>query len=206
MTIRPESVDQYLEQGCGRCPKGATPDCKVHFWPDLLNALRTIVLDSGLTETIKWSTPCYTRDGKNILQLAALKDSVVLTFFEGARLADPRQVLEMPGENSWFARYLRFTDVAAVAESEPLIMGFIREAIQLPDAPKPETPKLELPAELSQIFARDPELQAAFERLTPGRQRGYVLHFSSAKQVATRFARIEKYRDAIFSGKGWNDR
>ena len=206
MTIKPKSVDEYLEQGCGRCPKGASPDCKVHPWSDLLKALRTIVLDSGLTETIKWSAPCYTHDGKNILQLAALKDSVVLTFFEGARLADPGQVLELPGENSRFARYLRFTDVAVVAESEPLILGFIREAVELPDAPKPVAPELELPAELSQVFARDPELQAAFLRLTPGRQRGYVLHFSSAKQAATRFARIEKYRDAILSGKGWNDR
>lgn len=210
MPVKPKNVDQYLESGCGRCKLGGTPECKVHGWEEELRLLRGIILESGLTEEIKWSAPCYTHEGKNLLMLSALKDSVVVSFFQGARLADPENILEKPGENSRFARYMRFTDSQTVAARKPAIFRYIHEAVNLGDAePRADNGQDALPdypEELIQAFEEHPDFEEAFAALTPGRQRGYLLHFTSAKQAKTRSARIEKAMPQIFAGKGWNER
>ena len=210
MTMKPDTVDDYLAQGCGRCALGGTPECKVHRWPAVLKELRAILRASGLQEEIKWSAPCYAHKGRNVLMLSALRDSVVVSFFQGAQLTDRDGVLEKPGENSRFARYWRFTEAATVASVEARLLAYIREAIAISESgsttpsDKADTPPM--PQELSRRFEEDAEFKAAFEALTPGRQRGYLLHFSSAKQASTRENRIEKCKPAIFKGKGWNER
>lgn len=209
MNMIPE-VDQYLKIGCGRCELGGTPDCKVHTWPEELSALRMMLLDSELEETLKWGVPCYTWEGKNIAILSALKQHCVLGFFKGVLLKDPDGVLVAPGKNSQSDRQLRSTSMEEVVRLEPYLRGFIREAIEIERAGlkvdfKAKT-DLAYPAELQEKLDADPALNAAFEALTPGRKRGYVLHFSQPKQAATRTRRVEKYIPKILSGKGFHDR
>ncbi len=210
MPVKPDNVDQYLASGCGRCEFGGTPKCKVRPWVKELGLLREILQETELTEAIKWSAPCYTYHGKNILMLSALRDSVILSFFRGAEIKDAENILEKPGENSRFARYIRFTDKETVASLKPAILRYIQAAIKIEksgntadvrnDAP------MKYPDELMQIFAVNPDFAEAFSALTPGRQRGYLIYFSSAKQSKTKIARIEKYMAKIFAGKGWNER
>lgn len=107
MPKKPNNVDKFLEIGCGRCELGGTPDCKVNSWAQILSVIRKTLIDSGLKEEIKWSAPCYTHEGRNIVLLSALKESAVVSFFRGSELSDPVGILEKPGENSRFARYLR---------------------------------------------------------------------------------------------------
>jgi uncharacterized protein YdeI (YjbR/CyaY-like superfamily) len=210
MPVKPKNVDQYLASGCGRCELGGTPQCKVLPWVDELRLLRGIIQESGLTEEIKWSVPCYTHDGKNILLLSALKESVTVSFLRGAQMQDPENLLEKPGENSRFARYMRFTDTQTISSQKPAILSYIQEAIELEVAgvevagSHDDLP--DYPEELIQAFEADPAFEEAFAALTPGRQRGYLLHFSSAKQSKTRITRIEKSMPKIFRGKGWNER
>ncbi len=210
MSDKPETVDQYLQSGCGRCPLGGTPACKVKPWVEQLHLLRAILWGSGLTEVVKWGAPCYTHGGLNILMLSALKDSVVVSFFRGAYLKDPQNVLERPGEHSRFARYMRFTDTRTIASLKPTLLSYIQEAIVLAaSGPRVDTGKdapLAYPKELIQAFEANPAFEAAFSALTPGRQRGYLIHFSSAKQSKTKMARIEKCMPRVFAGKGWNER
>ena len=210
MPIKPDNVDQYLDSGCGRCELGGTPDCKVIPWQRELQLLREILLESDLTEEIKWSAPCHTHRRKNILMLSALKESVVVSFFRGAELKDPENILVKPGENSRFAKYIRFTDVKAIESSRQTILDYIREAIELElSGKKPQSNNndlMDLPDELLQEFEKNPELKAAFSALTPGRQRGYLIHFTSARQSKTRTSRIEKCTPKILAGKGWNER
>ncbi len=210
MPVKPENVDQYMENGCGRCKFGGTPQCKVHPWNEELRLLRDILHASGLNEEVKWSMPCYTHDGKNILMLAAFKESVRLSFFRGAQMKDPENILRKPGDHSRSNRDIRITDVRTIAALEHAIPDYIREAIEIECSGKrPDTghdPAPEYPDELLQMFAANPGFEEAFLALTPGRQRGYLLHFSSAKQSETRIARIEKCMPQIFIGKGWNER
>ena len=203
-----EAVDNYLKEGCGRCPLGGTPDCKVHPWNTELKLLREIVLACGLTEEIKWSVPCYTLEGKNILLLSALKDAAVLIFFKGVLLKDAYAWLEKPGPNSQAARYLKFTDTHTIATREAEIKAYIYEAIEVEKAglkvafKKQQDP---LPPELNQIFEQDPVFKSAFEALSPGRQRGYIIHFSQPKKTETRISRIEKSIAKILNGEGMHD-
>jgi len=210
MSVKPANVDQYMESGCGRCKFGGTPQCKVHAWAEELRLLRGIVQESELTEELKWSAPCYTHDGKNILMLSALKESVTVSFFQGAAMKDPENILEKPGENSRFARYIRFTDTQTIASLKPAILTYIQEAIEVQKSGEKvdvgNSATLEHPDELIQIFETNPDFEEAFSALTPGRQRGYLLHFTSAKQSKTKTARIEKSMPKIFNGKGWNER
>ncbi len=163
-----------------------------------------------MTEELKWSAPCYTDNGKNILMLSTLKESVTISFFQGAQMQDPEKLLEKPGENSRYARYIRFTDAQTVVSRKPVILSYIQQAIEIKKSGKKvdvsNDAPLESPEELIQMFESDPGFEEAFSALTPGRQRGYLLHFSSAKQSKTRTARIEKSMPKIFSGKGWNER
>lgn len=207
-TINP-GVDEYLSIGCGRCKLVGTPDCKVKKWPLELETLRQFLLDSELEEEVKWSMPCYTIDGKNVLILAAFKDYVSLNFFKGSLIKDQKNLLEFAGENSHVAKQFRFTSVKEIETQTAQIIDFIQQAIAIEKAglKVPENPKkqLEYPEELNAIMAEIPGLQSAFEKLTPGRQRGYLLHFTSAKQSATRTNRIEKYVGKILEGKGMMD-
>jgi uncharacterized protein YdeI (YjbR/CyaY-like superfamily) len=202
-------VDQYLLDGCGRCKLGGTPQCKVHNWTAPLIEMRRIVLAGGFTEERKWGMPTYTWKGKNVVMVTAFKDNCVISFFKGALLSDPKNLLVMPGENSQAVRFLRFTDVKQVLKQEADIKKFLKEVIQLEESGKKVASKkadeMEVPAELTNAFKKSAALKKAFYALTPGRQRGYLLHFSSAKQSDTRAGRIEKATAKILAGKGMQD-
>lgn len=202
-------VTSYFKDGCGRCKLHGTPECKVRSWAKELKRLRAIVLECDLVEERKWGVACYTFEEKNIAIVSALKDYCALSFFKGVLMSDPNKLLVAPGENSQSARLIKFTELDQINENESVLKKYIEEAIQIECSGqkvefKAKT-ELVLPEELYQKFSESPELQSAFEALTPGRQRGYVLHFSAAKQSATRTSRIEKCIPAILAGKGMHD-
>jgi len=201
-------VDQYLQLGCGRCPRGGTPACTVNKWRPLLMELRRILLETPLTEDRKWGVPCYTSDGKNVVLIGSFNDYVTISFLKGALLHDPEGILQKAGPNSYEARIIRFTNLESIINLEDSLHSFILEAAENERkglrVEKPSTPQL-IPGELQKLFDEDPGFEAAFHRLTPGRQRGYLLHFGQAKQSETRLRRIEKYIDRIFEGKGVNE-
>jgi len=201
-------IDQFLLEGCMRCPLGATPACKVHRWTDILEFLRQLILETELQEERKWGVPAYTLNGKNVVILGVFKESCVLSFLKGGLLEDPYQILERPGPNSQKGRFIRFTQLSQAQEIEGKIKEYLHQAIEVERSGKKASSKpanLVLPEELLQKFTGHPGLEAAFFALTPGRQRGYVIHFSEAKQSATRLNRIEKYLSKIFAGKGMLD-
>lgn len=181
---------------------------KATRWRAETEALRKILLECGLGEALKWGKPCYTSDGKNIAIIQKMKAFVALMFFKGALLEDPRDVLESPGESSRAQRRVCVTSVEEVARLESTIKALVREAIAVEDAglavPKPS--KLVLVDELRARLDEDAALRAAFEALTPGRQRGYNIFFAGAKQSKTRAARIDKHAARILAGKGIHDR
>lgn len=202
-------IDLYLQQGCGRCPLGGTPACKVHHWPEELRTLRAIVLDCGLSEELKWGVPCYTFQEKNILLLSAFKAYCSLSFVKGVLLRDPHNVLEKPGEYSQSARIIKFISIDQIVEIDDILKGYINEAIEVEKAglkvefkknPEP------IPEELQQKLDEDLLFKTAFEALTPGRQRGYIIYVSQAKQTQTRRARIEKCVPKILNGEGLQDK
>lgn len=202
------SVDNYFLHGCGRCALGGTSDCKVHTWAEELALLRGIIGDSELVETAKWGVPCYTYEGRNVLMLTAFKGYCCISFFKGVLLRDEKQLLQKPGPNVQAGRLLAFTSVDAIRSLMPVILAYVREAIAVEQAglqvpPAEHLPQI--PLELLGMFDEDPLFKDAFEALTPGRQRGYILHFSQPKQSKTRIARIEKYKPLIFSGFGMHD-
>ncbi|MCB1305247.1 MAG: YdeI/OmpD-associated family protein [Leptospiraceae bacterium] len=207
--IERKSVDDYLEIGCGRCKFGGTPDCKVHSWQAQLKSLRKIALESGLQEEIKWGVPCYTLDGQNVFTVAAFKDYCSVSFFKGALLKDPSSLLTKPGEDSQATRQLRVTDLAGIKKIQKQIKGFMKQAIELERSGKKidfkAKDELVYPEELLAILKKDKELESAFEALTPGRKRSYILHIGGAKQSETRRSRVEKCRAKILAGKGFNE-
>ena len=201
-------VNTYLIEGCGRCPLGGTPDCKVLSWTEELKLLRQIVLDCGLTEELKWGVPCYTLNRRNVLLVSALKDSATVSFFKGILLKDRHGWLEKPGPNSQATRYLKFTNVNTIRVQKEAIKAYVFQAIEVEKKdlkvvfkknPEP------IPEELERKFEEDPILRSAFEALTPGRQRGYILHFSQPRKSETRMNRIEKYISNIINGEGMHD-
>lgn len=204
------TVDHFLTSGCGRCKYFETPQCKVHTWTEELQILRGIALDSGLKEEIKWGFPCYsTAENKNIFMIGAFKDFCSLNFFKGVLFNDSHQLLQKAGENSQTMRLLKFTSTHEIIQQQDIIDQYIKEAIEIEKSgvkiPKTDPAQLVLCRELLDKFASMPELKIAFDKLTPGRQRGYNLHFSDAKQSATRTARIERFIPKILSGKGFQD-
>lgn len=201
-------IDAYLQNGCGRCKFGGSPRCKVHNWPKELEQLRRIVHECGLVEELKWSVPCYTHQNKNIAIVAAFKEYCALSFFKGTLLQDEHQLFEKPGESTQSVRIMKFTDVNKVLELEPLIKTYVFEAIEVENAGlKVETKKnIEpIPEELELKMNAFPDFKNAFESLTPGRKRGYILHFSQPKQSSTRISRIERNMEKIMKGKGINE-
>jgi uncharacterized protein YdeI (YjbR/CyaY-like superfamily) len=202
-------VDLFLQEGCGRCHLYQTSACRALVWNSGLHEMRRIALACGLEEDYKWQHPCYTFNKKNILILGAFKEYFAFNFFKGALLKDEKKQLVSPGENSQSGKQLRFTDVKQVLKNEKLIIQYILEAIEVEKSgtkvPKKETSAYPVPEELTLKFEEDPAFKAAFESLTPGRQRGYLLFFAQAKQSATRMSRIEKFVDHIFKGKGYQE-
>jgi uncharacterized protein YdeI (YjbR/CyaY-like superfamily) len=202
-------ADVFFTDGCGRCPLGGTPGCKVHQWREEVLMLREILLQSGLTETRKWGVPCYVHGKKNVVLLSVLKESATLSFLKGALLSDPAKLLHKPGENSQAARYMKFTSPDQVLAQSAEISAYVREAVKLEEsgqkvvfkAPQDQA----MCDELQEVLKSDVELNTAFYALTPGRQRGYILFFGAAKQSKTRMERIAKWRDKILQGKGMQD-
>ena len=210
MPKHPVTVSEYLEIGCGRCPKGSTPDCKVHNWTTILKELRSTINKTDAVEEIKWHVPCYTYKGKNIFILSAFKDYVSIEFMKGKLFKDTYKKLIQRTENSQSSRYLKFETLDEAKQSKKLIIEYINEAIQIEDSGKKVTLKkledYEIPSELTLAFSKDKQFAEAFERLTPGRKRSYLLHFNAAKQSETKVNRIEKSKESIFKGKGFNER
>ena len=178
-------------------------------WHDELAALRQILLACPIFEDFKWRSPVYTAHGGNIATVWGFKEDCTLGFFKGVLLKDPEGMLEAPGENSRSSRVLKFRSVAEIEAKEAVIRAYVAEAIANEKAGlKVDLPKddLDYPAELLDRLDGDPDFRAAFEALTPGRRRGWVLHFSGAKQSATRTSRIDKAAPKILAGKGMQDR
>lgn len=178
-------------------------------WHDEMNALRPLVIASGLTEAWKWKQPCYTHDGKNVAMISPFKNHCSLSFFQGALLVDTAGLLTSPGKDSQSARQWRFTSVSEIEERSSEIAAYLAEAIGLIDVGTSVSftakDDLELPAELVARFADVDGLEEAFAALTPGRQRGFVLNIEGAKQSSTRAARVEKHLERILVGKGIHD-
>ncbi len=177
-------------------------------WPDEMAALRSILLDRGLIEEIKWGKPCYSHDGTNLAIMQEMKAFLALMFFKGALMDDPDEVLESQGPNSRSAKRMCFTSVDDVVRSTGTLEAYISEAIRVEaeDLEVGPAPEPELVEELQERLDHDPTLRSAFENLTPGRRREYNLYFSDAKQAKTRVSRIEKYVPKILDGKGFRDR
>jgi uncharacterized protein YdeI (YjbR/CyaY-like superfamily) len=178
-------------------------------WKDAYAQLRTIALDSGLIEELKWGHPCYTLKGKNVFLMHGFKDYCALLFLKGALLKDDHKILVQQTESVQSARQIRFTSGKEIEKLAPVIRGYMQQAIQVEQegrkAPLKKTVEFEMPEEFASQLKAMPLLKKAFQALTPGRQRGYLLHFASAKQSKTREARIEKNVERILAGKGLDD-
>ena len=202
MITQPED---YFAQGCGRCSRFATPACSSQTWAAGLQALRQLCLGVGLVETAKWGHPCYTHQGRNIAILGALRGDFRLTFFNASLLKDPHQLLQSKGANSAHPDTLSFTDASQVKAVAASLRAYLQEAMALAEkgikAVKVQV-DLQFPEELKQALAADAELSTAFFKLTPGRQRSYVIYLNAAKKTETRLARILACRERILAGKG----
>lgn len=201
-------VDKYLIDGCMRCKYGGTAQCKVNNWQEELEILRQIALESGLKEEIKWGAPVYTHHGKNIVSVGALKDSANIGFFKGVLLSDKHKILQQQGSLQ-SDRIVRFNNANDIHKLYDVLKAYIAEAVSIEQSGKkvefnknPEP----IPRELLEMFADDPTFKKAFYDLTPGRQRGYIIYFSQAKQEKTRMSRIEKYKQQILNGIGFHDK
>jgi len=176
-------------------------------WQEEMKKLRPIILDCGLTEELKWGHPCYTFQEGNVVIIQGFKNYCALLFCKGALLKDPNGILIQQTENVQAARQIRFTNAREIVEMEPVLKAYIHEAIGVEKAGLEVKYKKTfiIPEELKRKFDESPAFKTAFGALTPGRQRGYILHFSAAKQPKTREARVEKWKQQILQGKGLND-
>lgn len=188
-------------------PKAEAFIARQPAWQPEMRALRGLLLDAALDEDIKWGKPCYAKGDKNIAILQPMKEHVALMFFQGAQLDDPSAILEAPGPNSHIARRAIFRDTASIDSVAPALRGYIRQAIDIADSGQKAEPR---PAhtftpELSARLRSDEAFRAAFEALTPGRQREYDLFVATAKQSATREKRIDGFVERVCAGKGLRD-
>ena len=181
---------------------------KAKKWQEEFKKLRRIILDCQLTEELKWGKPCYSFQKSNLVIIQGFKEFCALLFCKGALLNDANGILEKPGENTQAARRIPFTNVREIVEMEPMLKAYIHEAIEAEKAglkvnlktnPEP------IPEELQNKLDEIPALKTAFDALTPGRQRAYILYFSAPKQSKTRESRVEKCMQHILNGKGLND-
>jgi uncharacterized protein YdeI (YjbR/CyaY-like superfamily) len=182
---------------------------KAQKWQEEFEKLRMILLDCGLTEELKWGKPCYTFEQRNIVLIHGFEAYCALLFVKGALLKDVEGILITQTENVQAARQIRFTHVQEIVEMEPILKAYIYEAIEVEKAGLKvdfkETAEYIIPEEFQKRLDENPALKTAFEALTPGRQRGYILYFSKPKQPKTRESRVEKYMPHILNGKGLND-
>jgi uncharacterized protein YdeI (YjbR/CyaY-like superfamily) len=180
---------------------------KAKKWRDEFEKLRMLCLDCGLTEEFRWGKPCYTYQESNIVLIHGFKEYCALLFFKGALLKDPKSILIQQTENVQAARQIRFTNVREIGAMQSILKSYIKEAKEKAglEVSYKKTSEFAIPEEFRNRLDNSPHLKKAFNALTPGRQRGYILYFSGAKQPATREARIEKCVPQILEGKGLND-
>ena len=182
---------------------------KATDWQEEYEKLRMIILECGLTEELKWGCPCYSFKKKNIVLIHGFKEYCAVLFMKGVLLKDEENILIQQTENVQSARQIRFRDIREIYDLEPLLKAYIQEAIEVEKAglkvDLKKTAEFNMPEEFRRKLEHNPTLKTAFEALTPGRQRGYLLYFSAAKQSKTRDARIEKYLPQILKGKGLDD-
>jgi uncharacterized protein YdeI (YjbR/CyaY-like superfamily) len=182
---------------------------KAEKWQKEIQKLRKIVLDCDLIEELKWGCPCYTFEGNNIVLIHVFKEYCAVLFFKGALLKDTKGILVQQTENVQAARQMRFTSLAEITKMEKTLKSYIYEAVEVEEAGLKvdfkKTKEFNMPEEFQKKLNKVPALKTAFEALTPGRQRGYLLYFSAAKQPKTRESRIEKCMEPILNGKGLND-
>ena len=182
---------------------------KANKWQEEIEKLRTIVLDCGLTEKLKWGVPCYTLQESNIVLIHVFKEYCALLFFKGALLNNANGILIQQTKNVQAARQIRFTNVGEIIKLKHVLNAYIYEAIEVEKAGLKvdfkKTTELNIPAEFQKKLDKSLALKTAFHKLTPGRQRAYILYFSAPKQSTTRESRIEKYMKQILKGKGLND-
>jgi uncharacterized protein YdeI (YjbR/CyaY-like superfamily) len=178
-------------------------------WKEESRKLREIILDCGLDEELKWGKPCYAFEGSNIVLIHGFKNYCAILFMKGALLKDSKGILVQQTENVQAARQIRFMNLKDVTEKEAAIRAYVKEAIEVEKAglevPLKKTSEFKMPEEFKKKLGKNATLKKAFEALTPGRQRGYLLYFSAAKQSTTREARVEKCAPQILKGKGLDD-
>ena len=178
-------------------------------WQEELAELRTIVLDCGLTEELKWGVPCYTFQKSNVVLIHGFKEYCALLFFKGALLNDADGILIQQTKNVQAGRQIRFTNVREIVKMKPILKAYIYEAIEVEKAGLKvnfkKTTEFKIPEEFQNKLDEIPALKTAFYALTPGRQRAYILYFSAPKQSKTRASRVEKCMQQILNGKGLND-
>ncbi|MPS64387.1 YdeI family protein [Chryseobacterium sp.] len=182
---------------------------KATQWQKEFEKLRAIALETELVEDLKWGCPCYTYEGKNIFLIHGFKEYCALLFFKGALMKDPENILIQQTENVQAARQIRFTNLQQIIDLKEVIKSYLFEAVEIEESgakvEMKKTKEFEMPEEFQQKLDENSKLKEAFKALTPGRQRAYLLYFSSAKQSKTRASRIEKYIPEILNGKGMND-
>ncbi|WP_413585620.1 YdeI/OmpD-associated family protein [Bdellovibrio sp. HCB274] len=196
MTTKNSKVDSFLK--------------KEKKWPEAVGALRELALSAGLQEDFKWSFPCYSHNGKNVVMIQTFKNFGAFMFFDGSVLKDPKKILKAPGENSHVVKRFEFQSLEDVTKSKAALKTLINQAIKVSGSSeksvkKAARPKQSIPVEFKSVLDKNSKLKTAFAALTPGRQRMYLMHFSSAKQAATRVSRIEKCVPKILKGKGLMD-
>jgi uncharacterized protein YdeI (YjbR/CyaY-like superfamily) len=209
MSIKPNTVNDYLLSGCGRCSLGNTPECKVHKWQAHLKLLRSLAIQAGLTEEIKWSQPTYTFNGKNVIIVTAFNNYCCISFLQGSLIQDDAKLLEFAGPNSQLGKLAKFTSVKQITDSKIFLQQYLQQAIALVQVKaKPAVEKKQeqnLIPELLEVFKTEKDFEKAFKNLTPGKQRGYLIYFTGAKQSETRTKRIHQYKPIILQGKGMHD-
>lgn len=182
---------------------------KAKKWQEEINKMRKIVLECHLAEELKWGCPCYTYEKKNIVLIHVFKEYCAFLFFKGALMKDKKGILIQQTENVQAARQVRFTSIKEITKLEAVLKSYIYEAIEVEESGAKvefkKTKEFDTPEEFQKRLDRNAKLKNAFDALTPGRQRGYLLHFSSAKQSTTRESRIEKCIPKIMDGKGLDD-
>ena len=182
---------------------------KAEQWKEEFEKLRTIVLGCGLTEELRWGCPCYAFEKRNVVLIHGFKEYCALLFFKGALLKDPNGILIQQTENVQAARQIRFTNVQEIFEMQAILKAYVKEAIEVEKAgwevSYKKTSEFKIPEEFQIKLDKNAALKRAFAGLTPGRQRGYLLYFSGAKQSKTREARVEKSMPQILKGKGLDD-
>jgi uncharacterized protein YdeI (YjbR/CyaY-like superfamily) len=178
-------------------------------WHKEFQKLRTIILDCGLVEELKWGCPCYTFQNTNVVLIHGFKEYCALLFFKGALLKDTEGILVQQTENVQAARQIRFTSLNEITKQEKIVKAYIYQAIEVEKAgltvKLKKTSEYKVPEEFQKKLDKLPKLKAAFDKLTPGRQRAYLFHFSQPKQSKTRESRVEKYIPQILAGKGLDD-